>query len=285
MKTRFTFFVFAALAAIPMAMFQGCYTQFGSVSKPGEEDAAYVTSDSVSDEAYTDARRQFYIDQSYPYSAGYMESPWYDSWSFGFGTYWPYPGYYGGFYGRYYYPYSYYGYSPWASPWGYSGWYGYSPYSYGSAFARYRPVSVTRTIGSRRTVNTTRTYGSTRAPDAIGGGTSPAPSTVTLPGGARRGTSAAPPVAPAIRPPVSTGRRGYDGERTPPRTTAPAPAPAPTSRETPRGGQRGTERSAPPATVAPSHPSSPPPSSGGTRSGGSRSGGERSGGSRGGNRR
>jgi hypothetical protein len=289
MKTRITYLALAAFASVSLAFFQGCYTQFGSTSRP-DDGAEYVTSDSVSYDEYSDARRQFYMDQSYPYSSGYMGgSPLYGSWGSGWGMYGGhYPGYYGRsafgysdpFYDSYYYGY---GTSPWYSRWGMMGWAGYGGWmGYNTAYYPVaggysgRGAGTTRTIGSRRSVSGSQSFlGGTRGNGTQPTSGIPAPSSMTLPSGARRGTVSAPPlIAPRILPPANTGRRGYDGERRPPVVSAPTQTPPP-------GGGRAVEHRASPPPPAPA-PSAPPPASG-NRGGETRT--ESSGSSRGGNRR
>jgi hypothetical protein len=292
MKTRSMNIALVAFASIPLALLQGCYTQFGSASRPDDE-TEYVTSDSISQDEYSDARRQFYADQAYPYSSGYMGgSPMYGGWGSGWGSYGgrysgyyahsPF-GYYDPFYDSYYYGY---GASPGYSRWGMAGWAGYGGwvgwntayYPVSGGGYRGRATGTSRNIGSRRSVSGSQTFvGGTRGPVGQPSVGAPAPSSFTLPSGARRGTSSStPPAAPRILPPSNTGRRGYDGERTPHVSSTPAPAP-PGS-----GGGRGTERHTPAPSTPPPQPSSPPPAPSGNRGGESRGD---SGSSRGGNRR
>jgi hypothetical protein len=296
MKTRISVLALTALVALPLGLFQGCYTQFGPATRADEPDE-YVTSDSLNYDEYTDARRQFYMDMNYPYSGGYTgASPWYDGWAM-YGPY--FNGFYPG-YGRstfaYYDPFSSYGYgygsgygySPWYSSVGFAGWAGYGGY-YGWGGGHHSvPMGyggsgrgTTRTIGSRRTTTTSETFvGGTRgALSQPTPGASPAPSTMSLPSGMRRAStpSSIPPAAPRILP-TNTGRRGYDGERTPPVVSTPSPS----SGSSGNGG-RGGERHAPVSSPAPP-PSAPAPATApaGNRGGESRGG---DGGSRGGNRR
>jgi hypothetical protein len=297
MKTRISVLALASFLSLPLTLLQGCYTQFGPATRPDEPDE-YVTSDSLDYDEYTDARRQFYMDLDYPYSGGYMRSsPWNDGWAM-YGPY--YNGFYSGYgrstfasydpFGSYGYGYGY-GYSPWYSSWGFAGWAGYGGY-YGSGAGHHSmPVGyggsgrgTTRTIGSRRTSRGSESFmgGSRGTVSQPSGGATPTPSTMSLPSGMRRASTpssnSTPPVAPRILP-TNTGRRGYDGERTPPA----APAPAPSSGSGGSGG-RGGERHAPAPsapTPAPSAPA-PAPAPTGTRGGESRGG---DGGSRGGNRR
>ncbi len=246
------------VAATPLLLLSGCYTQMGvSRWERGEDyDSQTAATDTTSSDStqpgdYDTARREFYYDSCYPdcypvYGAAIgfgWGAPWYGC-SYPWGFYDPWL-WYGGFY-----PYGYWGY-------GYHGgrYFAGGGYYYGRGYAT-RGFGMVRTGGGSRGVVTGQPAGYGRSPVPA-----TRPGAVVAPGGRGRVASGGSP---------SRGRAGVAASRNRPAGRGPA------ARSAPAGTRYGGRGYSAPAGHAPSG------GGGGSRGGGGGSRGGGGGGSHGG---
>jgi hypothetical protein len=271
MKHTFRVLICGLIAAIPLLLVAGCYTQVGTAR--GDADEGYDNQSASNDQTqgdstqpgdYDSARREFYSSYYYP--------PDYPAYSVGIGYGWGSPWYGYGYPWYFYDSYPWYGgFSPYAYwyPHGYGGY-----YNHGGGYGYYGRPYATRRYGMSRSSGGTR--GGYAVPTGgYTGSANPAGRTGAIRGAASNGRMNA--RGPAVTGTAPTRGRASAGvsQRNRSGMRGPAARSAPSGNTTARSGGRGS--SAPAGHSAPS-------GGGGTRGGGG-GGGSRSGGGGGGSSR